>query len=409
MLFIVTLCLLFTSCTIPGNNSIRNTDFPNRFDMTQIDSSVASANTGFSLEIFKKLNQEEPDGNIFISPFSISTALAMVYNGAREETKQQMDQVLGFGNTSLSTVNTTYQNLIAYLNQVDKKVSLNISNSVWIREGEEINEEFLQNTGKYFNAYTKMMDFSKAESANVINEWISKATNNKISKMINPPISDDVIMYLINAIYFKGEWTDQFDAKATKDEEFYMEDGSSQDVKLMHRKGKVEYAEGEDYKAVRLPYGSGKTSMYCILPDENMKINDFIAGLSAEKWESFFQAPSRKNDVVLEIPKFKMEYGIKLLNNSLISLGMPDAFNDNADFSGIRDDICISRVLHKAVIEVNEEGSEAAAATVVEMTTTSAMIDEKPLSFIANRPFLFLIVDDETGTILFIGKMCQVP
>jgi serine protease inhibitor len=160
-----------------------------------------------------------------------------------------------------------------------------------------------------------------------------------------------------------------------------------------------------DITAVRLPYGSGKISMYCILPEETVSINEFIASLDAEKWNIIKNSISEREQVQLQLPRFKLEYGIKNLNDSLTALGMGEAFTDTADFSGIREDICISRVLHKAVIEVNEEGSEAAAATVVEIRETAAV---EPLAFIADRPFVFIISDDDTGTILFMGKLYDV-
>lgn len=174
---------------------------------------------------------------------------------------------------------------------------------------------------------------------------------------------------------------------------------------MMSRRGLVEYTSGDDYSAVRLPYGNGKTSMYCILPNDGININEFIKNMSLEKWNGIRKNISEVDEVVLQIPKFKLEYGIKNLNESLQSLGMGEAFSNQADFSGIREDIYISRVLHKAVIEVNEEGSEAAAATVVEMKDAAAA---EPIAFIADKPFVFIIADDTTGTILFMGKLLSV-
>ena len=174
---------------------------------------------------------------------------------------------------------------------------------------------------------------------------------------------------------------------------------------MMSRKGKIEYGEVGKSKIVRLPYGNEKTAMYCILPEQDVKINDYIEEFSFEKWKELQESLSKNDDVILHLPRFKLEYGIKNLNDSLTALGMGKAFSDSADFSGIRDGIYISRVLHKAVIEVNEEGSEAAGVTVVEMQETAAM---EPIMFIADRPFVFLIADDETGTILFMGKLMEV-
>jgi serpin B len=174
---------------------------------------------------------------------------------------------------------------------------------------------------------------------------------------------------------------------------------------MMSRRGKIEYMKGDDYKAVRLPYGNGKTSMYCLLPNEGVNINTFVENMSLEEWKNIYENITEVDEVVLEIPKFKLEYGIKNLNRSLESLGMREAFSDHADFSGIGEDLFISNVFHKAVIEVNEKGSEAAAVTSVEVKNTSAM---EPIAFIADRPFMFIIADDTTGTILFMGKLLNI-
>ncbi|MCB8814585.1 serpin family protein [Desulfosporosinus sp. SRJS8] len=288
---------------------------------------------------------------------------------------------------------------------LDEKVELNISNSLWVREGEEIKQDFLAATKDSFNASVTPLDFSKANAADQINQWVAEATHKKIDKIISSPIPSDVIMYLINAIYFKGDWTEQFDSKDTVKTQFRTGNGSTNEVMMMSRTGKVEYGKGDDFQGVRLPYGSGKAAMYCILPEKDQTINDFIATMDAGRWKRIMDSISERDEVNLQLPRFKLEYGIKNLNDSLTALGMGEAFTDKADFSGIGDDLCISRVLHKAIIEVNEEGSEAAAATAVEMKRTSAA---EPLAFIADRPFLFVIVDDQTGTILFMGKLYEV-
>lgn len=375
------------------------------YDISKINDSVISANSEFAFDIFKKLNGEDSDTSIFISPLSISAALTMTYNGAESTTKEAMAKALRFNNIDRNTVNQGFRNLLGYLENVDKKVELNIANSIWIREGQKINEPFISNNRSNFNAEVDTLDFSKDSAAGTINKWISDATKGKIDKMLEPPISPNVIMYLINAIYFKGQWSRQFDPQKTFDGTFKTLNGSEQAARMMSRNGKVEYTKGDGYKTVRLPYGSGKTSMYCILPDEGININEFIENMSINKWNDMRKSISEVDDVVLQIPKFKLEYGIKDLNDSLKSLGMGEAFSDRADFSGIREDIRISKVLHKAVIEVNEEGSEAAAATVVEMKPTAV---REPITFIADRPFIFIIADDTTGTIMFMGKLLSV-
>lgn len=175
---------------------------------------------------------------------------------------------------------------------------------------------------------------------------------------------------------------------------------------MMSRKSDIEYGSGDDYKAIRLPYGNKKISMYCILPKEGTAIKDYLKTMDPDKWKKIRESISTKENVMVQIPRFKLEYGIKELKTSLTKLGMGEAFTPRADFSGIGDEISISRVLHKAIIEVNEEGSEAAGVTVVEMEKQAAPLEQ--IKFLANRPFLFLIADDETGSIIFMGKLSSV-
>lgn len=393
----------------PQNNTINNT--PNdasqnsSFDKNKINRDVVERNARFAFDLFKQLDKEDGEQNIFISPFSISTALSMTYQGAATTTKEAMAKALDYSGIEDGKLNESYKNLIPYLNRLDQKVELNISNSIWVRAGEDIKPNFLTVNKDIFKATVFPLDFSKNNTADQINQWISEATNKKIDKMVDSPIPSDIIMYLINAIYFKGDWTEQFDRKNTFEAQFQAGNGKTNEVMMMSRTGKVEYGQGDNFQAVRLPYGSGKAAMYCILPGEAGTINDFIATLDASKWKTIKDSLSERDEVLLKLPRFKLEYGIKNLNGSLKALGMGEALTDQADFSGIRDDVYISRVLHKAVIEVNEEGSEAAAATVVEMKTAAVA---EPLAFIADRPFLFIIADDETGTILFMGKLYEV-
>lgn len=400
ILNVVLFSLTLASCTGFGTVTGKKD-----YDISKVDGSIVNANSKFAFDVFRALNGEDSEKSIFISPLSISTALTMTYNGAETTTKKAMEDVLGFSGIERDVVNESFRNLLNYLDNVDKKVELNIANSIWIREGEEIKEDFLSNNQFNFSAEIDTLDFSKDSAIETINGWISDATKGKIEKMLQPPISPDVVMYLINAIYFKGQWSRQFDSENTFDKTFKAFDGEEQTVKMMSRNGKVEYTEGEDYKAVRLPYGSGKTSMYCILPNESININEFIENMGTEKWRDMCENMVEIDDVVLQIPRFKMEYGIKELNDCLKSLGMEEAFDIQADFSGMREGLFISKVLHKAVIEVNEEGSEAAAVTVVVKDESAAA---EPITFIADRPFMFIIADDTTGTILFMGKLLSV-
>ncbi|NLO10246.1 MAG: serpin family protein [Clostridiales bacterium] len=408
LLFIISTAIIATLLTACNSSLTNNPGANNRkYDLNKIDSVVVDGNKKFAFDIFKKLNAEDLGESIFISPLNISQALTMAYNGAETTTKEEMGKVLGLSGLDNAIVNESFSNLTNHLEQIDKKVQLNIGNSIWIRDGEKINEEYVETIKEEFSASVEMLDFSDPEAAETINDWIQNATNGKIDQVLKAPIDELIVMYLINAIYFKGEWKTQFDPEDTRKDSFYKPGGEKQTVDMMARsKGAVEYTGNEEFQAIRLPYGKGNTSMYIILPSEGRDINDLISNMTTDKWDEIKEILVKEKNVVVRIPKFEFEYGTKSLTRSLIELGMVEAFSQSAaDFSGIRGDLLIDDVLHKAYIEVNEEGTEAAAATAVSMMTKS---DPEYITFIANRPFMFIINDDVMDTILFMGKLISV-
>jgi serpin B len=376
-----------------------------RVDTSKISASVIDANNGFAFDIFRELDTEEGEGNIFISPISISTALAMVYEGAGGTTKEAMAEALNYKGIETDDLNESSRNLLLHLNSLDAKVDLSIKNSIWIRQGEEIKQSFTETNKEVFDAQVTELDFSKADAADTINRWISDSTQGKIDKMVSSPIDPLVVMYLINAIYFKGEWTTRFEEKNTFAAKFNSAEASQEDVMMMSMQSEMDYASEEGYRAVRMPYGSKKAAMYCILPDKGVDVNEFISGMDAAKWREIKESLASTTNVTIQMPRFRMEYGIKELRGALSDLGMGICFTEDADLTGIRNNLLISSVLHKAVIEVNEKGTEAAAVTSVEIKTTSA--GETP-EFIADRPFIFIIEDSVTGSILFMGKYSKV-
>lgn len=366
-----------------------------------ISRELIGANNKFAFDIFGELLIQDKGKNIFISPFSITTALAMAYNGAETDTMDAMAEVLGFSGLDLEDLNSDFSELLVAIQSADPDIELDIANSIWKRSGFEVEEDYLTRVAQYYYSRVQDLDFSKSNAPDIINEWIEDATRGKIDRMISE-IDPMVMMYLINAIYFKGDWTYPFDEELTGAGDFYLEDGSKVDVQMMENYGDYKYGGNGDLEAVRLPYGRDMVSMYIILPLGNKGLDQAIEEITEYSWSEFMDSFAER-DVNLKMPKFKIEYGIKDLLPSLTNLGMGIAFTDNADFNGMHPDLFISKVDHKAVIEVNEKGSEAAAATVVEMSLTSAPAD--PIEFIVDSPFFFVISDDRTGSILFMGKV----
>jgi serpin B len=382
-----------------GNKVTDNGSKPgNDTDAGQV-SLFNAANQEFSWDVFKKLNAEDSADNIFISPFSISSALTMALNGAEGTTRTEMEKMLYYGDMTRDELNRAYAGEVGRLSNLDQKVTLNNANSIWIRRGLEIKKEFVDLNRRYLEAEVQSLDFDDPSSVEVINRWVSEKTNRLIPSIISPPIPQEAVMYLINAIYFKGEWTTEFKAENTQEKDFFALDGKTDKVSMMQRTGKTDYFSDEELQAIRLPYGNQKVSMILVLPQKDLNL--WIKSMNADTWKNILAGFRPVSDVQLQIPRFKMEYGLKELNGTLKDLGMKEALSDGADFSGITENVFISRVLHKAVVDVNEQGTEAAAVTSVEVVLTSA---REPVAFIADRPFFFAIVDNEEGNLLFMGK-----
>lgn len=361
-------------------------------------SSVASANTRFGFKLLQDLREREPGGNIFISPLSISIALTMTYNGAAGETERAMAEVLEIDRLDLSTINNSNKALRNSLDTPDPKVEISIANSIWYRQGIAFNPDFLERNRSFFEAEIASLDFSSPQATEMINEWVNTNTNGKIEKIVDR-INPQTLLFLINAIYFKGNWQDEFDPSRTQQGIFHLSNGSEQRVQMMRREGEYPYLRGENFEATSLPYGDGQMSMYIFLPDRNSNLNKFMRTLNEANWEDWLsQFQDRQQEMVL--PRFKLEYEVRL-NDTLEALGMGIAFGGSADFSGMGPNLFISEVRHKTFVEVNEEGTEAAAVTAV------VGVKSLPPSFRVDRPFFFTIYDAETQTILFMGTVTE--
>ena len=375
--------------------------------MTPFSENVPMGITNFGFNLFDAIWKTEQNQNIFISPLSVSIALTMTLNGAAGETEQAMMHTLQLQGIDRDSINSTYQQLQHKLNTNDPKVTLTIANSLWGHQAIQFMPNFLKRNEYYYNAEISSLDFSDPNTLNTINQWVSDNTNGKIPKILDRIASNEVL-FLINAIYFKGAWQNEFDPSQTKDGKFHLSSGDEKTVPMMSRTGNYEVFSGENFQAINLPYGEGKVSMYVFLPSQKSDLNEFLDRINTESWEQWL-SDFRVRNVRLQIPKFKIEYGTKELNDALTTLGMGIAFDaDHADFSRmafierIGGNLYITKVSHKTFIEVNEEGTEAAAATSV-----GVGIKSLPPPFIVDRPFFFAIRDNETKTVIFLGTMME--
>ena len=370
-----------------------------------VNPKVTAANTRFSFKLFSEIlkqNNSQNSQNIFISPTSVAIALAMTYNGAKGETQQAMAKTLELQGISLQEINSANAALIAAVQNADDKVQLNIANSLWAKQDINFNPDFLQTNQDFYNATVTNLDFSDSGAVNAINDWVKQSTNGKIDRIVQQINSDDM-MFLINAIYFKGKWTKEFDPEQTTIGPFYLAAGEEKQHPLMSQSGKYSYYENKKFQAVSLPYGNdGRLSLYVFLPSDNSSLTAFYQDLNADNWEKWI-AQFRNRQGSIRLPRFKINYDLTL-NDALKALGMGAAFEPKADFSGIGDNLALSEVKHKTFVEVNEEGTEAAAATSVGITLTSAP-SEQPFQMNVDRPFFCAIRDNQTGTVLFMGSI----
>ncbi|MEX1019729.1 MAG: serpin family protein [Litorilinea sp.] len=363
------------------------------------DEDLAAANNRFGFALLNTLQPDADNPNLFFSPLSLAIALQMTYNGASGETAEEMARVLEINQLTLDQVNAANQSLQSALRDASG-IELLIGNSLWVRQGAGLEQEFLDRNQHYFEAEVAEMDFNAPEAVERINNWANEQTQGLITQILDT-IPPEVILYLINAIYFKGDWEAPFDPQRTVEGPFYAADGTEIVMPMMSQEKLFPHAATEEYAVVALPYGDGRMQMVIVLPTEGVSLDNLLAGMNLEEWQHLLDSLQEK-PIRLKLPRFQAEYG-KELREVLQSMGMEAAFDGGrADFSGMgASGLFISRVFHKAIVKVNEEGTEAAAVTVVEMPSSV------PPSFIVNRPFLFAIHDSQTDAILFLGAIYQ--
>lgn len=389
-----------TGCGIKKPDMIKN---KYTIKAKELDSNVDKVSNANNKVAFKFLNyeiQSHKNTNIVISPLSLNTVLAMTQNGAANKTKEEMLSALELNSIDDNTINENYKNIIAHFNSLHA-VNTNMADSIWVQRGFQVKDDFINIGKQNYEAEINNVDFNKNSTVDVINKWVSDKTAGKIKKL-NTDLKDST-MVLINTVYFKSKWAEPFNEKNTTKEDFNLADGSKENVDMMKGTLAVEYLKGKDYSAVRLPYVDNNFGFYVFLPDKKSSADKLLQNMNYDNWNKGLK-DFKPQEVNIKLPKFKMEYEDEL-NKMLQGFGMKSAFN-NADFSKITDKekLYINKVKQKCYIEVNEAGTEAAAATEVIMKGVSIKIG-KPMDFTVDRPFIYAIADKKTGLIIFMGKV----
>jgi serine protease inhibitor len=367
-------------------------------DLTANELSLIESSNRFGLRLFREVAvREDPDSNIFISHLSFSYALGMTYNGAAGDTRDSIAATLELAGLSVDEINQSYKSMTDLFIKLDPEVVFDIANSIWYRLHLPIKPTFVELNQTYFDALVRELDFNQNWAADTINSWIETNTHGRIDHVIDSPIDPSVLVYLINAIYFKAAWANAFDADSTYDADFHLINGAETPCRMMHRQDTLCYFEHDLFQAVNLPYGNDDYSMSLLLPKPTVTMEQLIEELTTENWTDWIGS-FQIEWITLGVPKFKFEYETGL-NSVLKAMGMAIAFGGNADFSNMMTGGgYIDTVIHKTFVQVDEEGTEAAAVTVIPILGM-------PPSLILDRPFLFIIHENVSGVILFMGKV----
>jgi serpin B len=367
---------------------------------------LTDANTSFAFDLLKQIAKEQPGQNIFISPFSVSTVLQMTADGAAGETKAEMQRVLKTAGLPSEMLNAACKDLNLSLNS-QSNVILNLADGIWYKRGFHLKPGFVSNNKNFFQAELAGVDFLNPKSADIINDWADKKTRGKIQNVVRFPFEPNTRLILANAIYFKGKWEWPFDKSQTKPRAFRLANGKTEQTPMMSQRKTFSYQEGGGFQAVRLPYAGDRLQMYLFLPATNSSPQKLLADFNSENWRNKILSRFADREGTVVFPKFRLDYDV-LLNEPLQALGMKHAFSDNADFSAMADEpLFVSEVKQKSFVDVNEEGTEAAAVTTVVMHSLAIREPMKPFEMIVDRPFLFVIGDDQTKSILFMGVICD--
>jgi serpin B len=400
---IFTVLALCAFCSCQTDDS--NTDENKTINLDEKSAQLIEADNTFGLELFQKIRKESDKENIMISPLSISVAFAMAYNGADKDTKTEMEKAMKLNGLTTEQINNSYKMLIKALQSLDEKVVFELANAIFYADGFTVKPDFLNINKTVYDAEVTKLQFSSPSAVETINKWVADKTHDKITKIIEQLNPLDR-MVLLNAIYFNGIWTNKFDEKGTHNLSFTKSNGTNIEVPMMKKEEKLDYTTNSLFSAIKMPYGKGQYNMVVMLPASGKNSQNVIDALSFTNWKTWMTEFKTKDPVVVTMPRFKFAFETKL-NDVLKQMGMKKAFEPLvADFSKISDtDLYISSAVHKSFIDVNENGTEAAAVTSITFTTTSAGNEPPKTYFNVNRPFVFAITEKDTDAILFLGEV----
>jgi serine protease inhibitor len=375
--------------------------FPALADTPANPRNLALANARFAFDLLKQIAADQPGRNVFISPYSVSSVLQMVSDGAAGKTKREMEGVLHL--TGLASLDAACRDLAQTVTNGQKDVTLNLASSLWYKQGSSLKPAFAAACAHFFQAKTGALDFANPQSARTINDWAAQNTHGRIQNIIQWPINPLTRVILANAIYFKGQWARAFDPSATTNHPFNLPDGTQNSAPMMQQRGHFDYYRAPEYQAVRLPYAGGRLAMYLFLPGAGSNVRQMLVGFDGNAWRAQILPRFRDREGLVMLPRFKLSYAATL-NQPLQALGMKRAFSTDADFSAMSDDkLLLSEVKQKSFVEVNEQGTEEAAATTATMRALAVMRPEAPFEMILDHPFFFMIGDETTHSILFMG------
>jgi serine protease inhibitor len=371
--------------------------------LTAAEVATIGASNAFGFDLLKEVTAETPDRTVFLSPFSASMALGMTLNGAAGPTWEAMRDALRFQGLEEDEINAAYRGLLELITGLDPTVQVAVANSVWYREGLPLLSSFRRRVEESFDAAVRGLDFGAPGAAATINDWVREATRGRIEEMVDDPIPGQVVAYLMNATWFKAGWTEPFNRELTRTAPFHLPDGTTRPVELMMRDDTLAHAGNGRWGAVDLPYGGGAFAMTVVVPRGRTTLPEVLAELDAPGWEALV-GELRASRVMVSLPRFELEWEGSL-NDALRAMGMGRAFDPGADFSRMVEGggIWIDEVKQKSFVRVDEEGTEAAAVTSV------AMVSSMPPEVRADRPFLFVLRERLSGTILFMGAVQEAP